>query len=43
MFLTDQFVEKVVVEHDVFTGAVTFDVLHEIGHGIAGFRANNSL
>ena len=41
MFLTDQFVEKVVVEHDVFTGAVTFDVLHEIRHGIAGAADRN--
>ena len=41
MFLTNQFVEKVIVEHDVFTGAVTFDILHEIGHGIAGAADRN--
>jgi hypothetical protein len=28
----NQFVENVVVEDDVFTGAVAFDVFHEIGN-----------
>jgi len=38
---TDQFVENVIVEWDTFAGAVAFDIINKIRHGISSSANGN--